>query len=310
MFTLSTLLLAETVLAQDAPVLPPPAQARIHRKDRLVTKLSHAVSAANFGELKKLRTDQSIAKFKNFVEDQYLNKKLDMMGERLEEGLEERLEEVLEERLEEVLEEKHEGGLSATTAAPRLSIKEEEKMIADKIIDEDIDQHVTDPKLASVAKGVEHEIANTVVDNLEERIRRMNAGEEVSDEEENKKLVQEIVGNVMALVKDAPEEKKAELEKTLQKTFEKEVGKDIQDFSTKEGKKRALQSVASQVAPVVANLLPAPGGDIVNKGVQIAGAFADSPALQAIAGLVDNATGGTIGTTVANMFAKIFGSNR
>jgi len=284
MFALSTLLLAETVLAYE---LPPPAQVRILKENDLAMKLSADIAGANLDELKILRTDQSMTQLNNYVENQYIDRKFDMV----EEGLEKKLEEAI----------------SATTATPKLSIKDEEKMIADQIIDRDIDQTIKDPKLASLAKAVEHEISNTVIDSLEERLSRTKSGEEVSDEVENKKLVKEIVDKIMTLVKDAPEEKKAELEIALQKTFEEEVGKDIKGFYTKEGKQRALQSVAGQVAGLVSGFLPAPAGGIVDVGVQVAETVANGPLLNLFAGLVDNLTNSQLGSIGGNIFGAFFG---
>merc|ERR1712034_197904 len=126
---------------------------------------------------------------------------------------------------------------------------DQEKVIADKIIDEDVNAKIKDPKLNAITKAVEHKIAETVVDNLNERIAKEEAkiaNGEVSDED------------------------KKELKKTLQKYVEEEVAKDIPNLKTKEGRQRALQSVAQTLAAQASGILPPEAANVVNKAVEVA----------------------------------------
>jgi len=245
MFTLSTLLLAETVLAQDAPVSPP-TQARILQKNNLAMELSGAIAGANLGELKKLGTEKSMTNLKNFVDDKILDKKLGMMEKRLEEGLEKKLEGALsatsaatgpsmedEEKMiaDQVIDQDIEQ--TFTAAATGLSMEDEEKMMANQIIDQSVDPNVTDPKLIEVEKTLEHKISDTVIDTMAELKIKVAAGEKVSEEEEAQRLEQHITANVLAMFENLPEEKRAALEKAIKESFKKMLAN---------GKRRSLQA--------------------------------------------------------------------
>jgi len=289
-FALSTLLLVETVAPQDETVLPPQPQAGNLRGGDLANKLSGAVADADLDELKTLRKDKSMNKFKQFVDDQLLNKKIEVIEERLEKEFEEKLNEYLS---------------TTTTTAPGLSVETEAKLVADELLDEAIDEANMDPKLAKVEKVVEHFIVNEVVDSLAERKKKAEAGEEVNEEEENKTLTLKITADIMGMLKDVPADQKVGIEETVKNAVAEAVESNM---STKEGGPRALQlgRTALEIAKVA--ILPPLIAPVVETAYNVAQSVVvnNQDAFSAIANTIDSAIGiGPIFSTGWNIFSTL-----
>jgi hypothetical protein len=92
-------------------------------------------------------------------------------------------------------------------------------------------------------------IADTVIDTVAELKKKAEAGEEVSIEEEQQKLGQHIIANVLPIFENEPEEERAALEKTIEGAYEKLLNKEaVTEAATEAATDAVTGAVAEEAA--------------------------------------------------------------